>query len=209
MSIYYKFVGLILFSFFVFFEVSAQEPNRARVGLSFDAGRSFEFNKIDFGIGVSIDPAYNISDHQMIGLSLGAFALAKNIEENSLTSEGIGLTSILGTYDHFILQNNKLAFSIGGGLGVFNIAHIYRRTSITSNGGNEDETLFTGVKPGFMIRPGFEYGKFRLALEINLVPSHDYVSNNYNFSGTNINSFYKWKMGFFFGGGHHNVKYQK
>jgi outer membrane protein X len=204
----FRLIALTLIASFFFSEVSAQEPNRARVGISIDAGRSFDIEKLSFGIGISIDPAYNISDHQIIGLSLGAFALAKTIDENALTSEGIGLTSLMGTYDHFILQNKKLAFSVGGGLGVFNIAHVYRSTSISSIRNNE-ETLFTGVKPGIMIRPGFEYGKFRLALEFNLIPSHDYSSNYYNFSGSNINSFFKWKMGVFIGGGQHNVKIQK
>lgn len=204
----YKSIALFLIAFFVLFKVTAQESNRARVGISIDAGRSFDVEKLSFGIGISVDPAYNISDHQMVGLSLGAFALAKTIDEKALSSEGIGLTSLLGTYDHFILQNNKLAFSVGGGLGVFNIAHMYRNTSLSSFR-NEDETLFTGIKPGIMIRPGFEYGKFRLALEFNLIPSHDYTSQIYNFSGTSINSFFKWKMGVFIGGGNHNVKIQK
>jgi len=204
----FKLLPLILIAFFVFLKVEAQEPNRARVGISIDAGRSFDIEKLSFGIGISVDPAYNISDHQIIGLSLGAFALAKTIDEKALSSEGIGLTSLMGTYDHFILQNNKIAFSVGGGLGVFNIAHTFRNNSLSSFR-NEDETLFTGAKPGVMIRPGFEYGKFRLALELNLIPSHDYASKIYNFSGTNINTFLKWKMGVFIGGGHHNVKIQK
>jgi hypothetical protein len=184
------------------FHVNAQEAKKIRVGLSLDLGRSFEINKTDLGIGISLDPTYNISDHQTIGFSLGAFVMAKNIEVNSLNSEAIGMTSILGTYDHFIKIQPRFVYTLGGGLGVFNLNHLYSQsTSPTSLAFTE--TVFEGMKPGIMFRPGIEYSKFRISLEFNFIPSHSYEAKRYNFSGTNLNSFFKWKIGVNIGGGQH------
>jgi hypothetical protein len=201
-----KRLNLILFCSVLFLmslsNLIAQESNKIRVGVSLDVGRTFELNKLDFGIGISLDPTYNISDHQTIGFSFGAFAMAKNIEDNSLSSEAIGMTSILGTYDHFIKIQPRLVYSLGGGVGVFNLSHMYSMsTSPTSLGINE--TVFQGMKPGIMLRPGLEYSKFRISIEFNLIPSHSYDAQLNNFSGINLNSFFKWKVGFIIGGGNH------
>jgi hypothetical protein len=74
-------------------------------------------------------------------------------------------------------------------------------TSPTSLGINE--TVFQGMKPGIMLRPGLEYSKFRISIEFNLIPSHSYDAQLNNFSGINLNSFFKWKVGFIIGGGNH------
>lgn len=141
----------------------SQEEGRFRMDLNVDVGRSLAFKNLDLGVGASINPAYMISDNQKVGVNVSVFALLKNLEIKEYT-ERQAFTSIHGTYDYFFGQQNNFAFSIGGGVGIYQIDHSMSQLLLYSSGKmiNQHDVVFSGYRPGIMIRPACEFGKFRL-----------------------------------------------
>ena len=155
--------------------IYGQEKGKFRVGL--DLG--YVFSQGEGGLLLSIEPKYNLTDNSNIGLRLGVAA------DISVVSAD-GSSSVLGTYDYYF-NNENSSFSpfLGAGLGLY----FYERTSLF--GPNSSETKF-----GSLIRGGAELGKFRIALEYNILPKSDYEA------GESIkNSYFGASLGFYIGGG--------
>jgi hypothetical protein len=95
--------------------------------------------------------------------------------------------SLLGTYDYYFNNgSSSVAPFLGAGLGLFILGDI----SDSSN------SVSLGSQFGGLIRGGIELGKFRLALEYNLIPKSDLEI------GESIdNSYFGASIGFFVGGG--------
>ncbi len=182
----------------------SQEHGKLRMDVSVDVGRGLAFNQLDFGVGASLNPSYLILDNQKIGINVSVFAILKNIENKEYT-ERQAISSILGTYDFYLGKQENFAFSLGGGLGIYQFNHDISYLLFYSNGNiiSKRETIFSGNKPGLMIRPGLEFGKFRLGLELNFVPSYSYESSMATQAGSMDNLFFKWNLGVFIGGGRH------
>jgi hypothetical protein len=185
-----------------------QKEGKLRMDISVDVGRGLLFKQLDLGIGASINPSYLISENQKLGINVSVFAILKNLENKEFT-ERQAISSLLGTYDLYFGQQSNFAFSIGGGLGIYQIDHDISQLLLYSSGNivNQKNTLFSGYKPGLMIRPGLEFGKFRLGLECNFLPSYSYESTITNQSVSNDNLFFKWNLGIFLGGGRHKARF--
>jgi len=182
----------------------SQEEGKLRMDINVDVGRGLAFNQLDLGIGASISPSYMITNNHKIGINVSVFAILKNLENKEFT-ERQAISSILGTYDYYFGQQTNFAFSIGGGLGVYQIDHDISQLLLYSSGNviNQNNPIFSGYKPGLMIRPGMEFGKFRLGLECNYFPSYSYESVITNQNVNNENLYFKWNLGIFIGGGRH------
>ena len=154
--------------------LSAQEKGKVRVGL--DLG--YVFAKDGGGILFNLEPKYNLTDNSNIGLRLGTAASvsASDVDAN---------LSVLGTYDHYFNEGtSSVSPFLGGGLGV----HIF--------GELEGKSGSIDAQFGGMIRGGAEFGKFRLALEYNIIPKSDIGM------GQSIdNSYFGASIGFYVGGG--------
>ena len=155
--------------------VNGQEKDKFRAGL--DLG--FVFADGGGGILFDIEPKYNITDNSNIGIRFGFAASSSNLDTNVDAN-----LSILGTYDYYF-SNGQSATApfLGGGLGYYILGEV-------------DNSLDLGEQFGAIIRGGVEIGKFRLALEYNILPKTDLEI------GESVdNSYFGASIGFYVGGG--------
>jgi hypothetical protein len=201
-----RIIGILLLQIFTQ-SLYSQEAGKLRMDLNIDLGRSLNYKNLELGAGVSVNPAYMITDNQKVGINVSVFAILKNLEIKEYT-ERQALTSILGTYDYYFGQQNNFSFSIGGGIGLYQIDHTISQLLLYPSGKTiyQNDVIFAGYRPGIMIRPAWEYGKFRLGLECDFVPSYTYESTITNQLVSNENIFFKWNLGMFLGGGHHKKR---
>lgn len=155
--------------------VNGQEKDKFRAGL--DIG--YVFADGGGGILFAIEPKYNITDNSNIGIRLG---LASSSSNND--TEADGNMSILGTYDYYFSNGKSSTVPfLGGGLGYYVLV-------------DASNTINLGEKFGAIIRGGVELGKFRLALEYNILPKTDL-----EFGESVKNSYFGASLGFYVGGG--------
>jgi outer membrane protein W len=176
----------------------SQEEGKFRVGL--DLGYTVPSNG-GGGILFSLEPKYNLKDNMNVGLRIGAAAMVRDISTDGggTTSAKISANgSYVGTYDYYF-NNSGSSFVpyIGGGAGYYSIANVeFDDVETSSNVG-----LDASGKMGGLIRGGFEWGKFRMGIEYNLVPK----SELQDLSGTKLanvsNSYLGIHLGFYVGGG--------
>jgi outer membrane protein W len=169
---------IITFAIIGIISVNAQEEGKFRVGL--DLGYVFAN---DGGALFSIEPKYNITDNSNIGLRLGSAASIGS-------SDSDWNSSILGTYDYYFnSQNSSTSPFLGIGLGYFALGDI-------GGGGPAGVAINLGDQFGALVRGGVELGKFRIALEYNIIPKSDLEI------GESIkNSYLGASIGFYVGGG--------
>lgn len=166
----------------------AQEEGKFRVGL--EAG----YTMPDGGGGVllAIEPKYNIADNMSIGIRFESAAMAKNVTGDGVSIEAdlAASASYLGTFDYYF-HNGSSSFApfMGAGVGYSTLANI-----AFDEFGPDSEAEVDG-KFGGLIRAGFEWGKFRLAANYNLIGKTE-------IEGTEIkNSYLGISLGFYLGGG--------
>ncbi|MEX0596719.1 MAG: hypothetical protein WD512_09475 [Candidatus Paceibacterota bacterium] len=171
----------------------SQREGAFRVG--FDLG----FVPASGGAGVSyyLEPKYNIKDNMNVGFRIGGAAIARDVEDNggSTFVTATGAASYLGTFDYYFPKGKSFVPFVGGGIGY---------AGALSVRADEDSDLSgQSVSGGFggVIRGGFEWGKFRMGLEYNLVPKSKLYYEN-NVSNEDIsNSYFAVTLGFYVGGG--------
>ncbi|UZO80324.1 outer membrane beta-barrel protein [Aquimarina sp. ERC-38] len=194
-----KKITLTLLTLFCTIGIYAQQENKFRV----DFGIGYTAPKGGGGILVNLEPKWNIKDNMAVGIRLGAAAMAKEIEisddesssEAKLSSNG----SYVGTFEYnFNNGNSSFAPFVGAGIGYFSIANLEFSSSDTIEG---QTSLDASGKIGGMLRTGFDWGKFRLAAEYNLIPESEVQNLNGDNTGEIANSYLGVSLGFFVGGG--------
>ena len=182
---------------FAFITGYAQKEGGFRVGL--DVGYTIPSNG-GGGILFSIEPKYNIKDNMNVGLRIGAAAMVRDIQNdgNTESAKVSANGSYVATYDYCFNKAGKTFVPyIGGGAGYYSIANVEVNSGTTNN----DIALDASGKLGGLIRGGFEWAKFRMGLEYNLVPKSTLKDINGNSQGTISNSYLGIHIGFFVGGG--------
>lgn len=152
------------------------------------------------GVMFSIEPKYNLTDNMNIGLRLGAAGMVKDIQEGSTTTTAkvSANGSLSVTYDYYFHKSgSSFAPYIGAGLGYYSLANVEIDDSASSEVINP---AVTG-EMGAFVRTGFEWGKFRMGVEYNLVPDSDIENLNGDKIGTVSNAYLGIHLGFFLGGG--------
>ena len=174
---------LLLVVIFVFgiSNMNSQEKEKFRMGL--DLG--YAFASEGGGALFNIEPKYNITDNSNVGIRIGAAARVGGLESDLDLDANV---SFLGTYDYYFnKEGSSIAPFLGGGLGVYVL------------GGSDSKVVdeaFGGNQFGAMVRGGVELGKFRAALEYNILPKSNLLI------GQSINNSYVGlSLGFYFGGG--------
>ncbi|MEZ4810297.1 MAG: hypothetical protein R2819_08045 [Allomuricauda sp.] len=166
----------------------AQEQNKFRVGL--DLGYAIPDG--GGGILIALEPKYNIADNMNIGLRFESAALAKNVTGGGATLEAdlAASASYLGTFDYYF-HNGSSSFApfLGAGVGYSTLANISFEEF-----GPDAEAEIDG-KFGGLIRTGFEWGKFRLAVDYNLIGKTEIDDAEVK------NSYLGISLGFYVGGG--------
>jgi hypothetical protein len=173
----------------------SQEKGKFRVGLDFG------FVPSDGGGGAmfSLEPKYNIQDNMNIGLRIGVAAIIRdlNTDGSSSSAKVSANGSYVGTYDYYFHKSgSSFAPYIGVGVGYYSLANV-----------EFDDTASETINPevtgemGALIRGGFEWGKFRMGVEYNLVPDSDLEDSNGDKVGTASNTYVGIHLGFYLGGG--------
>lgn len=156
------------------------------------------------GVLLSIEPKWNITKKMNFGLRIQAAGIVgdytfrvDDMVFNEANNRATGIGSYLGTYDYYYRHKQESPFAafIGGGLGYYGTSSLVGRTN--------DDDLEIDSDGGFggMIRTGFDYFKFRVALEYNLVPSGNLRNLDNTIVGESSNSYLGFSLGFYFGGG--------
>lgn len=191
-----KKVFLAVAAFLVFITGYSQKEGGFRVGL--DAG--FVPSSGGGGALFSVEPKYNIADNMNIGLRMGVAAKVKNFNfsDSSTSTKGSASNSYVATFDYYFKSSEKnFVPYLGAGVGYYNIANVEFDDTDNSNDFNADAS----GKLGGLVRGGFEWGKFRMGLEYNLVPESTFQDISGNDKGTVANSYVGIHLGFFVGGG--------
>ena len=152
------------------------------------------------GVLFSLEPKYNIKDNMNVGLRIGIAAIVRDINDSGATTSAkvAANGSYVATYDYYFNGAGKSFVPyIGAGAGYYSIANVELDDTDNSNNVNVDAT----GKLGGLVRGGFEWGKFRMGLEYNLVPESNLQDINGNNQGTVANSYVGIHLGFYVGGG--------
>lgn len=182
----------------IFTCATAQEKGKFRVGL--DLGYTIPSGG-GGGILLSLEPKYNIKDNMNVGLRIGSAAMARNFTGNGAEAKATlsASGSYLATYDYYFKGSSSFVPYVGAGAGIYTLANAEFSASATTPASTDK--LDATSKFGGLLRTGFEWGKFRMGLEYNIVPK----SNLQNLAGvttrTAQNSYLGIHLGFYVGGG--------
>jgi outer membrane protein W len=179
----------------------SQKEGGFRVGL--DLGYAMPSNG-GGGVLFSIEPKYNIKDNMNVGLRIGGAAIIREIktDANGLTSSAniSASGSYVGTYDYYFNKSgSSFVPYVGGGVGYFSIANIELDNDF--DGSTTEIAVDSNGKVGGLVRGGFEWGKFRMGVEYNLIPDSSLKNISGATIGTASNSYLGFHLGFYFGGG--------
>ncbi len=174
----------------------SQEKGKFRLGL--DLG----YVPASGGVGglLSLEPKFNIKDNMNVGLRFGITGIVKDIQESSITTTAkvSANSSFTGTYDYYFHKSGSdFVPYIGAGVGYYSLANVEVDDSTSS----EDINPAVTGEMGALVRAGFEWGKFRMGVEYNLVPDSDLENLNGDKVGTAKNAYLGIHVGFFVGGG--------
>lgn len=187
-------LSLIVLMTFAF--ATAQEKGKFRVGL--DLGYTIPSGG-GGGVLFSFEPKYNITDNSNIGLRFASAAMVRNVVATNGTEFKAELganTSYLATYDYYFKGSSSFVPYVGAGAGIYSLANV-EISSQSAGGSNLDEKS----KFGGLLRTGFEWGKFRMGLEYNMVPKSNIQTLAGVTTGTAKNSYLGIHLGFYLGGG--------
>jgi hypothetical protein len=174
----------------------SQEEGKFRVGL--DLGYAAPTNG-GGGIMFSIEPKYNIKDNMNVGLRIGGAGMAREVESDGITISGnlSANGSYVATYDYYFSREGKTFVPyLGAGAGYYELANL-EFDNVSSGSYQVDGN----GKMGGLLRGGFEWSKFRMGLECNLVPKSTLKNTNGANVGSISNSYFGFHLGFYVGGG--------
>ncbi|NDP27780.1 MAG: porin family protein [Flavobacterium sp.] len=192
-----KKIILVALMAMTFISASSQEKGKFRGGLDF----GYVPTGGGGGVLFSIEPKFNLADNMNVGLRIGLAGIARDIQDNndqSSTAKVAASTSYVGTYDYYFHKSgSSFAPFVGAGMGYYSLANI----EINDNAESADiNPSVTGVFGG-LVRAGFEWGKFRMGVEYNLLPDSDLEDIQGTKIGTVSNKYVGIHLGFYLGGG--------
>lgn len=193
-----KKILLLAIGLLVFATGYSQAEGKFRVGLDF--GYATPLKDGAGGPSFSIEPKYNIKDNMSVGLRIGGVAIARDVKSSGqtidckLSANG----NYVGTLDYYFNGSGKSFVPyVGAGIGYYSIANIELKDTTSIN---KKEVKGEG-KIGGLLRIGFEWTKFRMGVEYNIVPKSDMKDTAGVNLGTVSNSYFGIHAGFFIGGG--------
>lgn len=169
----------------------------------FRAGLDIGFIPASGGGGFlfSIEPKYNLADNMNVGLRIGLVGISKDVENNydGTTSAKLSAsTSFVGTYDYYFHKSgSSFAPYVGAGIGYYSLSNV--AVEDTEDSGDTDPSVTAAI--GVLLRGGFEWRKFRMGVEYNILPDSDMENIDGDKIGTAKNGYFGIHLGFFFGGG--------
>lgn len=186
---------LSLFGVMIFAFATAQEAGKFRVGV--DIGYSIPSSG-GGGVLFSLEPKFNLSDRMNIGVRLGSAAMVRNIVSTTKSSDA-SLSfngNYLATFDYYFRGNSSFVPYLAVGAGAYTLSNLQFSTFGTVSDNLDGRTKFGGL-----VQAGFEWGKFRLGMDYNLVPHSSLTDVAGVSTGTIKNSYLALHLGFYLGGG--------
>lgn len=191
-----KKIVLSIIVLLLYTSVYSQKQKGFRVGLDF----GFVPASGGGGAMFSIEPKYNIKDNMNLGLRIGAAAVVRDIDNSGATTTAkvAANGSYLVTYDYYFNKAGKTFVPyIGAGAGYYTLANV----ELNDTANSDNVVLDAKGKMGGLVRGGFEWGKFRMGVEYNLIPDSDLQDLNGGSVGKVSNSYVGIHLGFYLGGG--------
>jgi len=151
------------------------------------------------GVLLAFEPKYAIVDQFWIGLRIETAIMARafvNSDGTYSSANVSGSGSYVATGDYYFTTNSFRPF-VGIGGGIYSLA-----SASVDNNGNSSAIAST-VKPGGMIRAGFELGHFRMGIEYNFIGNSTAMTTDpygNSVTATSKNSYLGIKLGFCIGG---------
>lgn len=197
----------IIFISIVFFSLNAIAQNKKEIISAIKSEIQLIYSENGSGgIGFTYEPKHNINNTHTLGLRLGgSFGFGRSInsiDESRFNSNpdllNISFTGHLtATYEKQFRSNQKLfAPYIGGGIGYFRTTS--QNFEILNNDifVNQEEKAKAKGQVLFLIRSGFDIGKFRLGLEYNYIPYVNFEISNGDRVGSSKESFTAFTIGY-------------
>ncbi len=174
--------------------VQAQEEGKFRAGLDF----GYAMPDGGGGISTAFEAKYNVADNMNVGIRFESAFLAKNVKATNdvaqIEANLAASSSYMGTFDYYF-HNGSSSFApfAGAGIGYSMLANLDFDSQVT-----DDEFEVDG-KFGGLIRAGFEWGKFRLAANYNIIGKSEIGEG---LDAVEVkNSYFGISLGFYVGGG--------
>lgn len=179
---------------------TAQEAEKFRADIRLGYATGAEGN----GLLLSVEPKWTIDTKMVVGFRISSSGLFQDAGVDSQNGAALeqynGAGSFTGTFDYYFHHKKGSPFAsfVGGGLGLYsNISYVdFKRANIVQINEIDGSDGFGGFA-----RIGFDYFKFRVALEYNVAPKgvvRDFQNTNLRESK---NSYLGFSLGFYFGGG--------
>lgn len=154
------------------------------------------------GILLNLEPKWSIDEKINVGFRIAGAGLVTIGNEDDLTVAGsdriAGIGSYTGTLDYYVYHKSGSPFAtfVGGGLGYYGVFNYTEDLDDEAVDNLETKGGFGGFA-----RVGFDYFKFRVALEYNLAPKGTLRGPGNIALGEINNSYLGVSLGFYFGGG--------
>ena len=159
-----------------------------------------------FRLDPNVSLGYNLQNNMNVGAKIASGGNVQNKYETNIYSyfsSNSKNINFAGTYTYYLGSGTFPVIPfVGGGLGFYFI----------SNSCNYMSSYEKFKKIGGFMTTGFEFGKFRMAAEYNLIPASEVTLIKYNLDDPNItplgnekfkikNGYFRISVGFYIGGG--------
>jgi len=180
--------------------LQAQEKGKFRLDISLGYAAVPEGDS--GGLLLYLEPKWTLNDYMNVGIRVGGAAIGKNLDDsNDSRIPEVGVSaSYIATFDYYFHKSGSpFAPFAGVGFGYHDVGNFDTDTPSGNTTVLDNDGRFGGL-----VRVGFDWSKFRLGVEYNIVPTSDLRDLENNVIGTSKNSYYGISLGFYFGGGKWN-----
>jgi outer membrane protein W len=146
------------------------QPIRVDTGITFLSGSA---DIAEYGIGASVEPKLNVTDHFAVGLRLEGAALVPESVSVGPDNVSMGVRAVsayLAKADYYLTTSSVRPF-VGLGAGLYRIGGVTQSVSGTSVVQQAEAFSGFGVAP----QVGINFGGFRLAATYHLITGGDRV----------------------------------
>lgn len=197
-----KKITLTLFFLGLINLLSAQEKGKFRTGL--DVGFAVGTGE-SAGFIIGVEPKYNIKDNLNVGLRIEVGGIVKDVHylsgnDDEYDSKIQANYNFMAVSDYYFHNSGGGSFApfVGAGVGLNSVANVFY-SSYENDIDAENikiQTVFGG-----MIRGGFEWGKFRVTAQYNIIPKTNLQDTSGFIIGKAKNNYFGLSLGFYLGGG--------
>ena len=154
---------------------------------------------------INLEPKIRSTQNSFIGLRIGVAVNSQKFNSQESSSYAInpehdhGFLSVIPTFEYYWGKDDFRPYA-GVGLGAYLLANeIDLRARSRTRNLAQEVTVSPDVKPGFLIRGGFEMSRLRLGLEYNWIPKIELLGPDGELAVTLRSSYFGGTVGYVFG----------